>query len=197
MGSITHVLVADADHLPFLQDSFDYVLCSFAIFLFSSLSGPVAESHRVLRSSGRIGLVYSAGEDTEWSWYEQLISRYRPTASLGTERYRPRDVEAALIGAGFMDFSATVEVHQLTFSNASEFGAGRDPMATERCSSRSTGSGAEFKREVFEQFGMRAGTNGLPIKYLPRSRWLLGNRQADLVQPTLQSSCYRLNAARS
>ena len=137
MGSITHVLVADADHLPFLQDSFDYVLCSFAIFLFSSLSGPVAESHRVLRSSGRIGLVYSAGEDTEWSWYEQLISRYRPTASLGTERYRPRDVEAALIGAGFMDVSATVEVHQLTFSNASEFGAGRDPMATERCSSRS------------------------------------------------------------
>jgi protein-L-isoaspartate(D-aspartate) O-methyltransferase len=80
------VLVADAERVPFPENLFDCVLCSFAIFLFSNLSNVVAECHRVLRRSGTIGLVYSAGEDREWTWYEQLISKYRPTVSLGTER---------------------------------------------------------------------------------------------------------------
>ena len=95
------VLVADAESFPFPQQSFDSVLCSFAIFLFSTLPGFISECHRVLRSSGRIGLVYSAGGDPEWNWYEQLISKYEPTASLGTERYSPKDVEATLQQLGF------------------------------------------------------------------------------------------------
>src|SRR5262245_53253160 len=95
------VLVADGEFLPFTKESFDLVLCSFAIFLFTNLHGLISECYRVLRPSGRIGLAYSAGEDREWTWYDELISRYRPTASLGTERYSPQHVEATLYEGGF------------------------------------------------------------------------------------------------
>ena len=159
-----HVLVADADHLPFPDQSFDVVSCSFAIFLFLSLSRPIAESHRVLRSSGRIGFVYSAGEDSEWRWYEQLISRYRPKASLGTERYRPQDVEAALSEAGFKDVSTTVEVHQLTFANAAEFWGWAWSHGDRAVLESLTGSTVEFERELFEQFGRRAGPKGVTYR---------------------------------
>ena len=115
------VLVADGESLPFPQESFDCVFCSFAIFLFSDLSSLLSECHRVLISTGRVGLVYSAGDDHNWDWFEQLISRYAPAASLGTERYSPQYVEATLKHLGFTNVETRVEVHSIMFSDASEF----------------------------------------------------------------------------
>jgi len=155
------VLVADAESLPFPQMSFDHVLCSFAIFLFSNLSGLISECRRVLRSSGRIGLVYSAGEDQEWKWYEQLISKYEPTASLGTERYSPMHVEATLNHFGFTNVATSVEAHQLIFSNASEFWGWAWSHGDRGVLESLTGNHSEFKRELFEEFGKRANENGL------------------------------------
>jgi ubiquinone/menaquinone biosynthesis C-methylase UbiE len=50
-----NVLVGDAERLPFQEGCFDYVLCSFAIFLFANLSGFISECHRSQRPpvSGR------------------------------------------------------------------------------------------------------------------------------------------------
>src|SRR5262249_44390406 len=152
-------LVADAERLPFSQGAFDRVLCSFAIFLFSSLPGFISECHRVLRSSGRIGLVYSAGEDPQWNWYEQLISKYEPTASLGTERYSPKQVEATLNHFGFTNVATSLEAHRLVFSNASEFW-GWAWSHGDRCVLESlTGNRSEFKEELLEEFGKRASGN--------------------------------------
>jgi ubiquinone/menaquinone biosynthesis C-methylase UbiE len=157
-----HVLVADAERLPFVQSAFDCVLCSFAIFLVSDLCGLMSDCHRVLRPSGRIGLVYSAGEDPEWAWYERLIARYKPTASLGTERYRPQDVEAALIRSSFTNVSTTVETHQLMFSSASEFWGWSWSHGDRAVLESLSGSISDFKREAFEEFCERAGADGLP-----------------------------------
>ena len=158
------VLVADAELLPFAQDSFDCVSCSFAIFLFSSLSRVISECHRVLRSSGRIGLVYSAGEDREWAWYEQLVSKYGPTANLGTERYGSADVEDILNGGGFRDVSTVVEAHRLTFTNAWEFWGWVWSHGDRAVLESLTGSHSEFKQELFEEFGKRVTMNGLPYE---------------------------------
>jgi len=160
----TDVLVADAERLPFPQLSFDHVLCSFAIFLFSDLSGLISECHRVLRSSGRIGLVYSAGEDLEWKWYEQLISKYEPTRSLGTERYSPMHVEATLNHFGFTSVVTSVEAHRLIFSNASEFWGWAWSHGDRGVLESLTGNHSEFKRELFEEFDKRANGNGLPYQ---------------------------------
>jgi ubiquinone/menaquinone biosynthesis C-methylase UbiE len=158
------VLVADAERLPFLTSSFDCVLCSFAIFLFPTLSRFVSECHRVLRSPGRIGLVYSAGEDEEWTWYEQLISKYRPMANLGTERYKPQDVEAALDNAGFRIASTSVEVHRLIFSNPSEFWGWAWSHGDRAVLESLAGSSSAFERELFEEFSSRTGKNGLTYR---------------------------------
>lgn len=170
-----HVLVADAERLPFPGNSFDCALCSFAIFLFSNLSCLISECHRVLRRSGTIGLVYSAGEDPEWTWYEQLISKYRPTASLGTERYRPGDVEATLSNSGFGNVSTRIEAHRLTFSNAAEFWGWAWSHGDRAVLESLTGNGAEFKRDLFNEFGRRTGANGLPYEVL--AAVTLGTRQ--------------------
>jgi ubiquinone/menaquinone biosynthesis C-methylase UbiE len=193
----TDVLVADAESLPFPQKSFDRVLCSFAIFLFSDLHSLISEWGRVLSSPGKIGLsespivfaikihempivigfaesflkkllathlVYSAGEDQEWKWYEQLISRYEPTSSLGTERYSPKQVEATLEHFGFMNVATSVETHRLVFSNASEFWGWAWSHGDRGVLESLTGNRAEFKRELFEEFGKRASANGLPYQ---------------------------------
>ena len=158
------VLVADAEKLPFPQKSFDYVLCSFAIFLFSDLRSLISEWARVLRPRGRIGLAYSAGEDQEWKWYEELISRYEPTSSLGTERYSPTQVEATLKHFGFMNVATSVETHRLIFSNASEFWGWVWSHGDRGVLESLTGNRDEFKRELFEEFGKRASANGLPYQ---------------------------------
>jgi ubiquinone/menaquinone biosynthesis C-methylase UbiE len=158
------VLVADAENLPFPQKSFDRVLCSFAIFLFSDLRRLISEWRRVLRSPGRIGLVYSAGEDQEWKWYEQLISKYKPTSSLGTERYSPEQVEATLEHFGFTNVATSVETHRLIFSNASEFWGWAWSHGDRRVLDSLTGSLSEFKRELFEEFAKRASVNGLEYR---------------------------------
>jgi O-methyltransferase / aklanonic acid methyltransferase len=156
-----NVLVGDAERLPFQQGSFDCVLCSFAIFLFSNLSGLISECHRVLRSAGRIGLVYAAGEDQEWNWYEQLLLKYKPTASLATERYSPDEVKAELEHVGFADVATSLEVHRLVFSNASEFWGWAWSHGDRAVLESLTGNRAAFKRELFEEFGKRTHPNGL------------------------------------
>jgi protein-L-isoaspartate(D-aspartate) O-methyltransferase len=158
------VLLSDAEILPFPQRSFDYVLCSFAIFLFSDLRSFISEWRRVLRPSGRIGLVYSAGEDQEWKWYEQLISKYKPTASLGTERYSPKHVEATLKHFGFTNVTTIVETRQLIFSNVSEFWGWSWSHGDRGVLESLSGNRTEFKRELFEEFGRRASGNGLPYQ---------------------------------
>jgi ubiquinone/menaquinone biosynthesis C-methylase UbiE len=158
------VLVADAESLPFSQSSFDHVLCSFAIFLFPDLTSLISECHRVLRPSGGIGLVYSAGEDQGWNWYEQLMSKYEPTASLGTERHSPKHVEATLKHFGFTNVATSVEAHRLIFSNASEFWGWAWSHGDRGVLESLTGDLSEFKRELFEEFAKRASENGLPYQ---------------------------------
>jgi O-methyltransferase/aklanonic acid methyltransferase len=171
----SEVLVADGERLPFPQASFDYVLCSFAIFLFSNLPSLISECHRVLRSPGRIGLAYSAGEDREWNWYEQLISRYKPTASLGTERYSTQYVEGTLNGCGFTAVSTCVEVHRLVFESAADFWDWSWSHGDRAVLQSLTGSCSEFRRELTEEFDKRASPNGL--EYQVVAAVTLGTKQ--------------------
>jgi len=160
----SQVLVADGERLPFAEASFDRVVCSFAIFLFPDLPRLISEGHRVLRSSGRIGLAYSAGEDREWKWYEQLISRYRPTTCLGTERYSPQCVEATLKDCGFTTVTTCVEAHRVVFENAGEFWDWSWSHGDRAVLESLTGSRSEFREELTEEFGRRTSPGGMPYQ---------------------------------
>ena len=169
------VLVADGEFLPFVQGSFDRVLSSFAIFLFSNLASLVSECHRVLRSSGRIGLVYSAGEDPEWTWYEQLKSKYRPTASLGTECHSSQRVEDVLNDCGFTAVATDVETHTLVFEDVEEFWGWSWSHGDRAVLESLTGSRSEFKQELIAEFRRRATARGLPYQVLAAATF--GTRQ--------------------
>lgn len=93
-----------------------------------------------------------------------MVSKYRHTANLGTERYRPQDVEATLNGGGFRDVSTIVEAHRLIFSNALEFWGWVWSHGDRVVLEPLTGSHSEFRQELFEEFGKRATINGLPYQ---------------------------------
>jgi hypothetical protein len=84
--------------------------------------------------------------------------------TLGTERYSPQDVAAALKDAGFVDVSTSVEAHRLMFSNPSEFWGWAWSHGDRAVLQSLAGSPSEFERELFEAFRARARTNGLAYK---------------------------------
>ena len=49
--------VADAQHLPFADDSFDLVVCQFGVMFFPDKAKANSEAHRVLKDGGRYLLV--------------------------------------------------------------------------------------------------------------------------------------------
>ncbi len=94
------LIQGDGTLLPFAQNSFDAVLLSFTLELFSEAEIPVAlnECHRVLRDDGRLGVVSLAKQDVlacrlyEWGherWPALLDCRpIELRKSLETERFR-------------------------------------------------------------------------------------------------------------
>jgi ubiquinone/menaquinone biosynthesis C-methylase UbiE len=70
------VLRMDAEHLAFLPETFDHVLCSFAVFFFSDVSRALTEVQRVLRPGGTVAFAFSRGTDPRWAWYEELLKEF-------------------------------------------------------------------------------------------------------------------------
>jgi len=73
------VRVMDAEALSLPSTSFDFALCSFAIFIFPDLARALAELRRVLRAGGTLGVALGgANGDPRWKWHGELIQRYAP-----------------------------------------------------------------------------------------------------------------------
>jgi ubiquinone/menaquinone biosynthesis C-methylase UbiE len=157
------VLVGDAEVLPFADEQFDRVLCSFAIFLLPDLRALLAECRRVLRYGGRLGLAYPAGSDTTWEWYEQLLAEYEPAVSLGTER-APDVVEVLLGQAGFASISTMPDECCVRFADASEFWAWSWSHGARAVLDSLRGDRPAFKRRLFEELRSRAATHGLSYR---------------------------------
>ena len=106
------MLQMDAEALTFKDDLFDYVLCSFAYFFFPHLERALSEFFRVLRPRGRL-LVTLAGEtDTQWRWYEELLTAYHNRYHLpltgpgGGEHLDPSAFRQLLTRTGFEDIQS-------------------------------------------------------------------------------------------
>jgi ubiquinone/menaquinone biosynthesis C-methylase UbiE len=75
----------DAQDLQFPHESFDYVLCGFALGSIADPARALGEIGRVLRPAGRLGLVQASGwffqHDPRWIWQEDVFRRARRPSS--------------------------------------------------------------------------------------------------------------------
>lgn len=119
---------ADAQALPFADESFDAVVCQFGVMFYPDKAKSYRETHRVLASGGRYLL-------SVWDSH-----RYNPFGRIGQEItasffqanppqfymvpfscHQVDPIKEALIAAGFTDINASVVALEKTIPNAATF----------------------------------------------------------------------------
>ncbi len=72
----------DAENLQFPDQSFDFVLCSFAIFFFPQLDRAMSEFYRVLKPNGHICVsTFERSHYQQLGWLREIVSAYLPAKS--------------------------------------------------------------------------------------------------------------------
>ncbi|HLF75560.1 MAG TPA: methyltransferase domain-containing protein [Anaerolineales bacterium] len=122
----------DAEDLEFPNESFDYILCSFAIFFFPRLDRALAEMYRVLKPNGRIAVTTWGLRDENWKWYDDLVQSYlapEPEAGQATDAQtapkhvfdKPEGLAAILVSAGFTDIRVLSESQMFTYDSEEQW----------------------------------------------------------------------------
>jgi SAM-dependent methyltransferase len=119
--------VMDAQDLEFSDESFDYVLCGFALGSIPDPARALGEMRRVLGPAGRLGLVHARGwffqHDPRWIWQEDVFRR----AGVPVVPYDPgralADLTAVLRRTHFVDTMVVEESCPLIFKDEAEWWA--------------------------------------------------------------------------
>lgn len=119
------VLVMDAEQLAFPSDSFDNVLCGFAIFLFPHLEQALSEFLRVLRPVGKLGITVARNADALEQWYGKRITEYHEQyhfpLNAGGGNLDLSELPSYLIRAGFADVQTLREQAGFAYADAEQW----------------------------------------------------------------------------
>jgi SAM-dependent methyltransferase len=120
------VAAMNAQRLAFSDGAFDTVVCGSALDTFADPAKALAETHRVLRPAGNLGLWIAPSwwwqNDPRWDWHEDLLNSLgidagRAPASLAS----PMALRQAIVAAGFRQVSIRTEQLSLHFPDASQW----------------------------------------------------------------------------
>ena len=130
------VMQMDAEHLQFPDESFDFVLCGFALFFFPQLDQALAEMRRVLVPGGQVVVSTWGQFDERWEWLGKLIEKYLPPEpeeaakeqpvaekQPGPDFRTPAGVEAILAAGGFRFLRAEVQTEEMAYRSEAEWWA--------------------------------------------------------------------------
>jgi ubiquinone/menaquinone biosynthesis C-methylase UbiE len=158
----------DAEQLELPDASFDFVLCSFALFFFPHLGQALSEFMRVLRPSGVLGVALgSARADPRWEWHNALVQQYAgpeplPPAMLERSFHQPGDLTHMLEAAGFVDVREHLEDEVLAYRDEDEWWAALWTHGTRSPLERMTPDVlARFKAEAFAHLRELKQSTGL------------------------------------
>ena len=119
-GIPARVQVMDAEHLDFLEATFDRVLCGFGIMFLPDQLRALGEFRRVMKSSGRLAVStwrVSQTSEIEAAMVELGIHRAKQPGWI-TE---PDDLSKLLKAAGFTDVSVKVDSHSFRYADVEEY----------------------------------------------------------------------------
>jgi SAM-dependent methyltransferase len=125
-GPPIHLACMDAQQLAVRSDSFDAVVCSFAVGSFPDPLSALAECWRVARPGGRLGLVVSdrwwwEGDD-RWSWHGDLLQSIGVPVPVG--RFASAEaIDSVLKQTGWQVRDLVTESFPMVFSGADEWWA--------------------------------------------------------------------------
>jgi ubiquinone/menaquinone biosynthesis C-methylase UbiE len=168
------VCVMDAERLEFPDDSFDCVLCGFALFFFPHLEQALAEMRRVLRPGGRLAVTtWDKSGDEGWEWYSDLVHSYLPPPDArepgqpGPVLDEPQGLAAALRAASFQDVQVSTKTLAAAFRDEEEWWTARwshgGRMKLEQIEAQ---GGAEalgrFKEQAFRGLQSMKTAGGVP-----------------------------------
>jgi ubiquinone/menaquinone biosynthesis C-methylase UbiE len=123
----------DAEHLQFPEESFDCVLCGFALFFLPRLDRALGEVRRVLRPEGRFAATtWESSFEEEWSWFDELVEAHLPVEARVRETVDPKssplpglDKSGELLevmkAAGFVEVRVVLESAEFVYSGAEEW----------------------------------------------------------------------------
>jgi O-methyltransferase/aklanonic acid methyltransferase len=125
-GTRWGVAAMNAQQLAFRDGTFDTVVCGSALDTFADPAKALAETHRVLRPGGKLGLWIAPSwwwqNDPRWDWHEDLLNSLgidagRAPASLGSSVA----LRQTILAAGFRAVSIRTEQLSLRFPDASQW----------------------------------------------------------------------------
>lgn len=148
------VLQMDAERLAFESDTFDAVLCGYAIFLFPHVRQALAEFFRVLRSWGKIGITVGRNPDPLSQWYGERLTDYHTIyhfpLNAGGANLDYRTLSPALTEVGFRSIQVIQERREFVFKDAEQWWNNRWTHGTRYSLEHMPEEALEqFKAEVF------------------------------------------------
>ena len=178
LSAISSVRLMDAEALEFPDESFDYVLCGFAIFFFPRLYHAMSEFRRVLKHNGRVCVTtWGKAPDGQWDWLDKIIEAYLPPEpeinpgnetpiSPQPEFDSPTGLTAILNEAGFHKVQIYQEAADFTYASEEEcwstwWSHGRREILESIEQTKGVEGLEEFKLEVFKYLTKMRQTGGL------------------------------------
>jgi len=122
----------DAEKLQFPDETFDLVVCGFAIFLFPNLMQAMSEFYRVLKPVGKIAVsTFAEIFNEDWTWLDELFKKYlpaeteevvKPIASSNGHTFNTDEgLSEILKSAGFFRVQVTSETKDFIYTDEEEW----------------------------------------------------------------------------
>jgi ubiquinone/menaquinone biosynthesis C-methylase UbiE len=123
-GGITNVELhkMDAEHLEFPDQTFDFVSCAFALFLFPNMNAALGEMYRVCKPGGYVSLSVFGKPPPMFSPGMQILIQQFMAYGIEARMpqplaYTPQEINALLSQSGFHSVETNIETNDIVYAN--------------------------------------------------------------------------------